>query len=87
MIESQKSSRTLVGEVISNSMNKTAVVLITHKVKHPTYGKYVRRSTKVHAHDEHNMSRKGDIVMIKESRPLSKTKNWDLIEVLEKSAE
>jgi len=87
MNEKQKLSRTLVGEVLKHQMNKTIVVTITRQVKHPSYGKYVRRLTKIHAHDEQNVCHKGDVVMIKECRPYSKTKNWVLVEVLEKNAE
>ena len=84
MNQEQKLLRTLIGEVISNKMEKTIVVLVTRQVKHPRYGKYIRRSTKIHAHDEQKICQKGDIVMIKEGRPLAKTKSWSLEKVLEK---
>lgn len=79
-----KVQRTLQGKVISNKMDKTIVVLTERKIKHPLYGKYVKRTTKLHAHDEENVCQEGDIVMIAESRPLSKTKTWRLVNVIEK---
>ena len=78
-----KSKRTLTGVVTSNKMDKTIVVLIERTVKHPVYGKYIRRSTKVYAHDPENRCKEGDVVTIAESRPISKTKNWTLLEVIE----
>jgi small subunit ribosomal protein S17 len=80
-------SRTLKGKVISHKMAKTAVVRVERQVKHPVYGKYMRRSTKYHAHDPQNVCKEGDIVLIKESRPISKTKSWDLVKVIEPAAE
>ena len=77
----QKCHHTLVGKVISDRMNKTIVVEIVRKVKHPMYGKYVKRSTKLHVHDEHNQGHVGDVVVIAETRPISKTKAWRLVEV------
>lgn len=74
--------RTLRGKVISDKMNKTIVVQIERKVQHPLYGKYVRRFSKMYVHDEENACRTGDRVLIKESRPLSKTKRWMLVEIL-----
>jgi len=76
-------SRVLQGTVISNKMNKTIVVKITRKVKHPLYGKVINRTTKLHVHDEENLCQIGDIVIITETRPLSKTKSWKLLERLE----
>jgi small subunit ribosomal protein S17 len=70
--------RTLTGRVTSNKMQKTITVLIERKVKHPKYGKYIKRSTKLHAHDEENTCHEGDVVEISQSRPLSKTKSWRL---------
>ena len=67
-------------------MNKTVTVMVERRVKHPLYGKYIRRSTKLHAHDENNDCREGDWVAIQESRPLSKTKTWRLVKVLERAA-
>ncbi|MCH9643318.1 MAG: 30S ribosomal protein S17 [Gammaproteobacteria bacterium] len=84
MSENQSTARTLTGTVVSDKMNKGIVVLVERKVKHPRYRKYIKRSTKVHAHDEENTSRIGDLVMIKECRPLSKTKSWTLVDVKER---
>ena len=75
--------RTLSGRVTSNKMDKTITVAIERLVKHPVYGKYVRRTTKLHAHDENNECRTGDLVTIKQCRPLSKTKAWTLVAVVE----
>ncbi|MDX5298444.1 MAG: 30S ribosomal protein S17 [Gammaproteobacteria bacterium] len=86
MTEAAKVARTLSGKVVSNKMDKSIVVLIERRVKHPIYGKYVKRSTKVHAHDENNQCNIGDIVTIQEVRPLSKTKNWNLVEIVERAA-
>ena len=83
MSDTQKLTRTLVGSVVSDKMDKTIVVEIIRQVKHPVYGKYIKKSTRVHAHDAENVCRIGDVVEIKECRPLSKTKNW----VLEKRIE
>lgn len=76
--------RTIQGKVISDKMDKTIVVKIDRKVKHPFYGKYITRSTKVYAHDNDNAAKIGDIVLIEESRPISKTKNWLLKTVIER---
>jgi small subunit ribosomal protein S17 len=73
------------GYVVSDKMNKTIVVEVEDRVKHPLYGKVIRRSTKVKAHDEQNTAGIGDLVLIAETRPLSATKNWRLVEVLEKA--
>ena len=75
--------RVLVGRVISNKMHKSATVLIERTVKHALYGKFVRRSTKLHIHDENNTCGMGDMVMIEECRPISKTKAWRLVKVVE----
>ena len=75
--------RTLSGRVTSDKMDKTITVAIERLVKHPVYGKYVRRTTKLHAHDENNECRIGDLVTIKQCRPLSKTKAWTLVSVVE----
>jgi len=85
MTEQSQIQRTLTGKVVSNKMDKSITVLIERKVKHPVYGKYITRSTKLHAHDEQNVCQEGDIVTISECRPLSKTKNWTLVEVVEKA--
>ena len=79
-----KNVRTLQGKVVSNSMDKTVTVLVERKVKHPLYGKVIRRSTKIHAHDSANQCNVGDVVIIEESRPLSKTKSWVVKELVEK---
>ena len=73
-----------VGVVSSNKMDKSIVVLVERKVKHPLYGKFVKKSTKFHAHDEKNECSIGDTVKIMETRPISKTKRWRLVEVIEK---
>ncbi|UXM82370.1 30S ribosomal protein S17 [Shewanella seohaensis] len=77
--------RTLQGRVTSNKMDKTITVAIERQVKHPIYGKYIKRTTKIHAHDETNQCNDGDIVTIRECRPLSKTKSWTLVEVVSKA--
>ncbi len=82
----QKLKRTLTGKVVSNKMDKSVTVLIERRVKHPVYGKYITRSTKLHAHDENNVCKEGDIVTIAECRPISKTKAWALVEVVETAA-
>ncbi len=76
--------KTKLGLVTSNKMDKTITVMVERKVKHPLYGKFVKKSTKFHAHDEKNECSIGDTVKIMESRPLSKTKTWRLVEVVEK---
>jgi small subunit ribosomal protein S17 len=82
--DTPQTERTLSGRVISDKMDKTITVAIERLVKHPVYGKYVRRTTKLHAHDEHNECRTGDLVTIRQCRPLSKTKAWTLVAVLER---
>jgi len=77
--------RTQQGRVVSDKMDKSIVVAIERMVKHPIYGKYVKRTTKLHAHDENNECGLGDKVEIAECRPLSKTKSWTLVKVLEKA--
>jgi small subunit ribosomal protein S17 len=79
----EKRTRTLQGRVVSNKMDKTITVLIERRVKHPVYGKYITRSSKVHAHDEGNRAGIGDTVVVAESRPLSKTKTWALVDIVE----
>jgi len=81
-----KGSRTLTGRVVSDKMQKTIAVEIERLIRHPTYGKYVRRTTKLLAHDENGESHVGDLVTIAPCRPLSRRKSWRLIEVLEKAA-
>lgn len=85
MSEKDKVVSTLSGTVISNKMDKTIVVLVVRKIKHPVFGKYIKRSTKIHAHDEDNVCHEGDIVTIGESRPISRTKKWRLVEVVRKT--
>ncbi len=85
MSETKAVERVLTGKVVSNARDKTIAVLIERKVRHPIYKKYIKRSTKVHAHDENNECGLGDVVRVTESKPFSKTKNWTLIEVIEKS--
>jgi len=87
MSEAKKLVRTLTGRVVSDKMNKSIVVLIERRVKHPVYGKYVSKSSKLKAHDENNECKIGDTVTIEESRPLSKTKTWALVKVDERAAE
>jgi small subunit ribosomal protein S17 len=82
----QKLARTLTGTVVSNRMDKTVAVRVERLIKHPTYGKYVRRTTKLLAHDEKNECREGDTVAIAECRPLSRRKSWRLVRVLERAA-
>ncbi|RUO39291.1 30S ribosomal protein S17 [Aliidiomarina taiwanensis] len=82
-----KTIRTLQGRVVSSKMDKSIVVAIERRVKHPLYGKYMNRTTKVHAHDEENTCREGDLVTIRETRPVSKTKSWALVDVVERSKE
>ena len=79
--------RRLTGRVVSDKMEKTVTVLVERKVKHPLYGKYVSRSRKYHAHDEKNEYHPGDVVMIEECRPLSKTKAWTVVRLVEKARE
>jgi small subunit ribosomal protein S17 len=81
-----KALRTLTGRVVSNKMNKTIAVEIERLVKHPRYGKYIRRTTKLLAHDEANESREGDTVTIAECRPLSRSKSWRLVAVVERAS-
>lgn len=80
------SNRTLQGRVVSNKMDKSITVVVERKVKHPLYGKYVQRTTKVHAHDENNECRTGDVVLVEQCRPLSKSKRWTLVEIIERPA-
>ena len=81
-----KGARTLTGRVVSHKMQKTIAVEIERLVRHPTYGKYIRRTTKLLAHDEAGASREGDLVIITPCRPLSRRKSWRLLEVVQKAA-
>lgn len=78
-----KSTRTITGRVVSDKMDKTITVLVERFVRHPLYGKYTKRSTKLHAHDENNVCVQGDTVTVEQCRPLSKTKFWRLVKVVE----
>ena len=82
---SESNTRTLQGKVISAKMEKSIVVAIERKVKHPLYGKFMKRTTKLHAHDETNQCNEGDIVLISECRPLSKKKSWTLEKIVTKA--
>ena len=82
---SEKNTRTLQGKVISAKMDKSIVVGVERKVKHPLYGKFMKRTTKLHAHDETNQCNEGDIVLVSECRPLSKTKSWTLAQIVTKA--
>ncbi|MFN5376533.1 MAG: 30S ribosomal protein S17 [Chitinophagaceae bacterium] len=81
----RKIRKTKTGVVSSDKMEKTITVAVERKVKHPIYGKFVKKTTKFHAHDEKNEAKPGDVVRIMETRPLSKTKRWRLVEILEKA--
>ena len=85
MTEARNLRKVRVGRVVSEKMNKTVVVAIEDNVKHPIYGKIIKRTLKVHAHDEENACGVGDKVEIMETRPLSKTKRWRVVEIIEKS--
>ena len=85
MSKENKKIRTLLGRVVSDRMDKTAVVLLERQIKHPLYGKYIRRSTKLHVHDENNECAVGDEISIRECRPVSKNKSWQLVEVVKRS--
>ena len=87
MTEQTKKLHTVDGRVVSNKMDKTVTVLVERQVKHALYGKYLRRSTKLHAHDADNACNEGDVVSIAESAPMSKTKNWRVVEILARAAE
>ena len=82
-----KAQRTIEGRVVSNKMDKTVTVLVERQVKHALYGKYIKRSTKLHAHDADNACRMGDMVRVAECAPLSKTKNWRVVEIITRAAE
>ena len=82
-----KKLRTVEGRVVSNKMDKTVTVLVERQVQHALYGKYIRRSTKLHAHDAENAAKEGDIVRLVEVAPISKTKNWRVVEIVAHAAE
>lgn len=82
MTDNIKPQRTIEGRVVSNKMTKTVTVLLERQIQHSLYGKLLRRSTKVHAHDENSQCKEGDLVRIAECAPVSKTKNWRVVEVV-----
>jgi len=82
-----KTLRTVEGRVVSNKMDKTVTVLVERQVKHALYGKYIKRSTKLHAHDADNACNEGDVVRVTEVAPLSKTKNWRVVEIITRAAQ
>ena len=85
MTETRNLRKVIVGKVVSNKMDKTIVVAIVDNVRHPKYGKIIKRTVKIHAHDENNVCGIGDKVEIMETRPLSKTKRWRVVEIIEKA--
>jgi len=85
--QQEKSQRTVEGRVVSNKMDKTVTVLVERQVKHALYGKYIKRSTKLHAHDAENACQEGDLVKVVEIAPMSKTKNWRVAEIVTRAAE
>ena len=82
-----KTGRLVSGKVVSSKMDKSIVVLVERRVKHPVYGKYITRSSKLHAHDANNECKEGDKVTVKEVRPMSKTKTWSLVSIDEKATQ
>ena len=82
----EKTLRTVQGRVVSNKMDKTITVMVERKVKHPVYGKFVKKSTKLHAHDANNDCNEGDLVTISTCRPISKSKQWKLEQIVERAA-
>lgn len=87
MTETNKTSRSISGRVVSSKMDKSITVLVERRVMHPLYHKFVRRSSRIHAHDENNECGEGDLVLIEECRPISKTKSWRLVRVVEKATQ
>jgi len=85
MTDIDKSIRTITGLVLSTKTDKTITVKVTRQVKHPLYGKFIKKSSKFHAHDENNLCSEGDVVSLVSCRPISKTKTWKLNEILEKT--
>ena len=86
MSAAENRTRVATGKVVSNKMDKTITVMVERRVKHPVYGKYITRSSKIHAHDENNQCGIGDTVTVAETRPISKSKTWKLLEVVEAAA-
>jgi len=87
MTEQTKKLHTVDGRVVSNKMDKTVTVIVERQVKHALYGKYIRRSSKLHAHDAENACNQGDLVRLAECAPMSKTKNWRVVEIITRAAE
>ena len=87
MIEEQKAQRTVVGRVVSDKMDKTVSVAVERLIKHPVYGKYIRRTTKILAHDAGNDCKLGDRVAISECKPISKHKSWAVVDVVERAVD
>lgn len=87
MSDQKSKQRTLEGRVVSNKMDKTITVLVERRVQHPVYGKFVRKTSKIHAHDDKNECNQGDLVIIVEGRPISKNKAWRLVEIVERATE
>ena len=87
MAEEQSNARTATGRVVSNKMDKTVTVLVERRVKHPVYGKYITRSSKIHAHDENNECGMGDVVTVQETRPISRSKTWKLLRIDESAVQ
>ena len=87
MSGAENRTRVATGKVVSNKMDKTITVLLERRVKHPVYGKYITRSSKIHAHDEGNQCGIGDTVTVAESRPISKSKTWKLLEIVESATQ
>ncbi len=83
----ESKQRTITGVVTSNAGDKSATITVERKIKHPIYGKYIKRSTKIRVHDESNECNKGDTIIVEQCRPMSKTKSWRLVKVIEKAAE
>lgn len=83
--QKHRTARSATGRVVSDKMHKTITVQVERRVQHPVYGKYLTRRTKLHAHDENNDGKAGDLVMIEQCRPLSKTKTWRLVKILERA--
>ena len=86
MAETENKARTVTGRVVSDKMDKTITVLVERRVRHPMYGKFITKSSKLHAHDEKNECHIGDVVTVYETRPLSKSKTWALLRIEEKAA-
>ncbi len=87
MSAAEKRTRVATGKVVSNKMDKTVTVLLERRVKHPVYGKYITRSSKIHAHDENNQCNIGDTVTVAETRPISRSKSWKLLEIVESAVQ